>query len=209
MAPPRVALRARDGTSCLASHSAHPRSLTSDGHSAHPRRWVGMSSYAPSYNVTPGAPTPVLRADADGSTVLHTMRWGLVPAYTKRNEKPDFYRMFNARSETVSEKPVFGRLVGRQRCAVLSAPPCLCPLHCACRDPSRTRPGRSCAGNGAPGALRATGASGLALIPVARLGQTLRPAQSCRAWGVTELPRWRPVHWDPMTGWLLTPLLFR
>ncbi|CAN0411061.1 unnamed protein product, partial [Scytosiphon promiscuus] len=41
-------------------------------------------------------------------------RWGLVPSFTKRGEKPDFFRMFNARSETAGEKPSFRRLVGRR-----------------------------------------------------------------------------------------------
>jgi hypothetical protein len=29
------------------------------------------------------------------------MNWGLVPSWTKRGDKPDFFRAFNARSETV------------------------------------------------------------------------------------------------------------
>lgn len=32
----------------------------------------------------------------------YTYRWGLVPSFTKKTEKPNFFRMFNARSETVS-----------------------------------------------------------------------------------------------------------
>lgn len=72
-------------------------------------------------------------------------RWGLVPSFTKKGEKPDHYRMvmrcfhdfqacqcrygmafrfgrclqFNARSETVAEKGVFKRLCSRRRCIVL------------------------------------------------------------------------------------------
>ena len=46
-------------------------------------------------------------------------RWGLVPAYTKPNAKPDYFRMFNARSESVLEKPVFSRLLRSCRCIVL------------------------------------------------------------------------------------------
>lgn len=46
-------------------------------------------------------------------------RWGLIPGFTKAGEKLDHYRMFNARSETVDTKPVFSRLISRQRCAVL------------------------------------------------------------------------------------------
>ena len=47
------------------------------------------------------------------------MRWGLVPSFTKRDEKPDFFRMFNARSDTAPDKPVFSRLLARKRCVVL------------------------------------------------------------------------------------------
>jgi putative SOS response-associated peptidase YedK len=47
------------------------------------------------------------------------MTWGLVPSWTKKEEKLDFFRMFNARSETVPEKTVFSRLLGSKRCVVL------------------------------------------------------------------------------------------
>lgn len=46
-------------------------------------------------------------------------RWGLVPGYTKPTVKPDYFRMFNARSESVLEKPVFSRLMRSCRCIVL------------------------------------------------------------------------------------------
>ncbi|CAN0353985.1 unnamed protein product, partial [Ectocarpus fasciculatus] len=47
-------------------------------------------------------------------TATTTTRWGLVPSFTKKGDKPDFFRMFNARSETAAEKPSFRRLVGRR-----------------------------------------------------------------------------------------------
>lgn len=47
------------------------------------------------------------------------MKWGLVPSYTKRDVKPDYFRMFNARSETVAEKSAFRRLVNSKRCVVM------------------------------------------------------------------------------------------
>ncbi len=47
------------------------------------------------------------------------MTWGLVPSWTKKEDKLDFFRMFNARSETVPEKTVFSRLLGSKRCVVL------------------------------------------------------------------------------------------
>lgn len=42
-----------------------------------------------------------------------------MPAYTKPDAKPDYFRMFNARSESVLEKPVFSRLLRSCRCIVL------------------------------------------------------------------------------------------
>lgn len=39
---------------------------------------------------------PVVRYDSTGDNrepVVHCMRWGLVPSFTKKSEKPDFYRM--------------------------------------------------------------------------------------------------------------------
>lgn len=61
----------------------------------------------------------MVRVAADGEVQVQTMRWGLVPSFTKKDEKPDFWRMFNARSESVAEKPSFRRLVPTRRCLVL------------------------------------------------------------------------------------------
>ena len=54
-----------------------------------------------------------------GELGLQTMTWGLVPSWTKPGAELDFYRMFNARSETVPEKGVFKRLLEGKRCVVL------------------------------------------------------------------------------------------
>ncbi|GLU08037.1 hypothetical protein SLE2022_249660 [Rubroshorea leprosula] len=86
-----------------------------------PVRSVNMDRYRPSYNVAPGANLSVVRRD-DGSggdgVVLHCMKWGLVPSFTKKAEKPDFFKMFNARSESISEKASFRRLLPKNRCLV-------------------------------------------------------------------------------------------
>jgi putative SOS response-associated peptidase YedK len=42
------------------------------------------------------------------------MRWGLVPSY---ETVPDHWKMFNARSETLSTSPVFSKHLGTMRCA--------------------------------------------------------------------------------------------
>ncbi|XP_059626266.1 uncharacterized protein LOC132269191 isoform X2 [Cornus florida] len=89
-----------------------------------PLRSVNMDRYRPSYNVSPGSNLPVVRredgSDGQGGTgaVLHCMKWGLIPTFTKKNEKPDHYKMFNARSESICEKASFRRLVPNNRCLV-------------------------------------------------------------------------------------------
>ncbi|KAL5676678.1 hypothetical protein ACJX0J_012809, partial [Zea mays] len=86
--------------------------------------------FRPSYNVLPGAYLPVgaMRAlpgcahggggsDGEGP-VIQCMKWGLVPSFTGKAEKPDYFRMFNARSESVKEKVSFRRLIQKNRCLV-------------------------------------------------------------------------------------------
>ena len=76
----------------------------------------------PSWNV---APTDEIRAvverrprgeDDDAATVrqLRTVRWGLVPSWSK--DKKGAARLINARRETVTEKPAFKKAAARRRC---------------------------------------------------------------------------------------------
>ncbi|GAB4841502.1 hypothetical protein Ancab_022218 [Ancistrocladus abbreviatus] len=86
-----------------------------------PVRQVDINRYRPSYNVGPGSYLPVvLREDGtDGyEAAVHCMKWGLVPSFTKKDEKPDHFKMFNARSESISEKASFRRLVPKNRCVL-------------------------------------------------------------------------------------------
>ncbi|TKY66212.1 Embryonic stem cell-specific 5-hydroxymethylcytosine-binding protein [Spatholobus suberectus] len=75
-----------------------------------PTRTLHIDRYTPGYNVSPGCNMPVVRredaSDSEGY-VLHCMKWGLIPSFTKKTEKPDHYRMFNARSESIDEKASF------------------------------------------------------------------------------------------------------
>lgn len=50
---------------------------------------------------------------------VHLKRWGLIPGYTKAGEHLDHFKMFNARSETLAESPVFRRLLPTQRCVFI------------------------------------------------------------------------------------------
>lgn len=90
-------------------------------------RSVNMDRYRPSYNASPGSNLAVVRRDdaASGAGAsggdgyaIHCMKWGLIPSFTKKSEKPDFYKMFNARSESLSEKASFRGLIPRSRCLV-------------------------------------------------------------------------------------------
>ncbi len=59
----------------------------------------------------------VVRLDADGHRELLSMRWGLVPFFWKKPLK-EVPATFNARAETVSEKPMFREAFRRRRCII-------------------------------------------------------------------------------------------
>eukprot|EP00899_Mesostigma_viride_P012995 jgi/Mesvir1/21697/Mv04117-RA.1 len=81
-----------------------------------------MTLYEPSYNVSPGRFTPVMRLSEGGepgAVVIQPMKWGLIPRWTRPEEKADHYQMFNARSEGVHERPAFRHLVKHNRCVAM------------------------------------------------------------------------------------------
>ncbi|GMH42038.1 hypothetical protein BSKO_09957 [Bryopsis sp. KO-2023] len=82
-------------------------------------KWKNRDKYRPDYNAGPGTWMPVVKAGDDGTKELETMRWGLIPSFTKSGTELDFFRMFNARLETLLESPVFRRLVTGRRCVVI------------------------------------------------------------------------------------------
>lgn len=105
-------------TRCTLRPDDFPRACHLNGRRV---RHVGMNRYRPSYNVSPGFSVPVIRREDepnDEGAVLHCMKWGLVPSFIKKTEKPDHYKMFNARSESIKEKASFRRLVPKNRCLV-------------------------------------------------------------------------------------------
>jgi putative SOS response-associated peptidase YedK len=65
-------------------------------------------------HIAPGQAAPVI-FDLDGRRVAE-MQWGLVPSWAK--EPKIGGKMFNARSETLDEKPSFRLLLKRKRCLV-------------------------------------------------------------------------------------------
>ena len=70
------------------------------------------ASTAPDWNVAPtkSVPAVVVR---DGRRVLTTLRWGLVPGWADRMPAAT---LFNARIETITEKPAFRDAVRSRRC---------------------------------------------------------------------------------------------
>ena len=72
---------------------------------------------APSWNVAPTDPLPVVRYDARaGERSLEVMRWGLVPFWAK-DIKVGFSNI-NAKAEGIEGKPAFREAFQRRRCLV-------------------------------------------------------------------------------------------
>ncbi len=69
----------------------------------------------PSYNIAPGQVMPVIVADGPRNAVK-MMKWGLVPSWVK--EPNVGYKMINARSEGIENKPSFRHAFKQQRCLV-------------------------------------------------------------------------------------------
>lgn len=70
---------------------------------------------SPSYNVCPTDPVPVIIPNFDGRQLV-VMRWGLVPGWWSKPLKELRLATFNARAETVQEKPLFREAFKRSRC---------------------------------------------------------------------------------------------
>lgn len=75
----------------------------------------------PRYNIAPTDPVPIVRErpdrdDEPGARVLSAARWGLVPSWAKDLSVGS--RMFNARAESVPDKPAFKTAFDRRRALV-------------------------------------------------------------------------------------------
>ncbi len=75
-----------------------------------------VSELVPRYNIAPTQPVATVVPGADGVRVLRRMQWGLIPPWSR--DPRDGGRMFNARSETVAEKPAFREAFATRRCLV-------------------------------------------------------------------------------------------
>lgn len=74
-----------------------------------------VPNFGPRYNVAPTQDAAVVVAEQDGRRI-GLMKWGLIPAWSK-DGKAEF-ATFNARAESVREKPTFRQAFQKRRCIV-------------------------------------------------------------------------------------------
>ncbi|KAH9029272.1 hypothetical protein EDB85DRAFT_1867255 [Lactarius pseudohatsudake] len=84
-------------------------------------RWIDRDHFVPRYNVAPRTRVPVIRRAQPGESalVMHTMKWGLVPHWSKA--EPPSLNTINARAENLEEGGgMWGGIKGRKRCVVVA-----------------------------------------------------------------------------------------
>ncbi len=74
------------------------------------------TDFTPRYNIAPTTDIPVIRRSPTHQNVLHRLRWGLVPHWSK--DPTSGSRLINARSESLTEKPSFRSAFARRRCLI-------------------------------------------------------------------------------------------
>ncbi len=70
----------------------------------------------PRYNIAPSQQIAVVRQQNGGDRELTFLQWGLIPSWSK--DPAIGYKMINARSETVHEKPSFKQAFLARRCII-------------------------------------------------------------------------------------------
>ena len=68
------------------------------------------------YNISPTQLIPAIRLSQEGQYEMQDFRWGLIPFWSKESKVS--YSTFNARVETVAEKPVFRAPFRSRRCLI-------------------------------------------------------------------------------------------
>ncbi len=76
-------------------------------------RYLEQPNFPPRYNVAPTQPVPIVRRDG-GDRHFALVRWGFIPSWVK--DPRDISLIFNARGETVADKPAFRNAMKRRRC---------------------------------------------------------------------------------------------
>ena len=78
--------------------------------------WENSEEYFPSYNIAPGQRSPIVIQEEQ--RIVKLMKWGLIPTWSK--DESIGYKMINARSETLTEKPAYQGLISKHRCVVIA-----------------------------------------------------------------------------------------
>jgi putative SOS response-associated peptidase YedK len=71
----------------------------------------------PHYNIAPTMTVDVIRLGKDGKCELVPMRWDVIPAWWPKSLK-EIPATFNARAESVADKPMFRDAFKGQRCII-------------------------------------------------------------------------------------------
>lgn len=96
-------------------HAAQEGSRVADGRAVDGREVQG--EFFPDYNIAPRKRAAMVRLGGSGEArELEEAQWGLMPSWAK---DPQFgSKTFNARSETVAEKPTFRSSFRKRRCLI-------------------------------------------------------------------------------------------
>lgn len=81
-------------------------------------RLTNTSSFTLSYNVAPTLKIPAIR-EYGKKRWLESLRWGLIPYWAK--DKEIAHHTFNARIETLTEKPSFREAIQSKRCIIVAS----------------------------------------------------------------------------------------
>lgn len=79
-------------------------------------RLSSVPELSPRYNIAPSQQIAVVRQQNGGDRDLTSLQWGLIPSWSK--DSAIGYKMINARSETVHEKPSFKQAFHARRCII-------------------------------------------------------------------------------------------
>jgi putative SOS response-associated peptidase YedK len=74
-----------------------------------------LPEFEPHFNIPPATTIPIIR-QAAAKRILAGAHWGLIPSWSK--DRKIAYHTFNARSESVAEKPSFRHAYKNSRCLI-------------------------------------------------------------------------------------------
>ena len=86
------------------------------------RESVPPNAARPSNNFGPGNVACLVASTEKGGRTLVEARWGLLPSWqVKRGDKPNYFAMFNAKSESIFDLPSFKNLITNKLCRCVVA----------------------------------------------------------------------------------------